>query len=86
MTQAAQAQAMAELTRRFLQGRNNLEFYFRESLVSEQPDAIDLVHIPTGLVCLYDDETHSVNLSTWYEEAARPAAGPAVAPCASMAA
>ncbi|NDH68367.1 MAG: hypothetical protein EBY22_10810 [Gammaproteobacteria bacterium] len=73
---------MAELTRRFLQGRNNLEFYFRESLVSEQPDAIDLVHIPTGLVCLYDDETRSVNLSTWYEEAA----GPAVAPCAPMAA
>jgi len=47
---------MAELTRRFLQGRNNLEFYFRESQVSEQPDAIDLVHIPTGLVCLFDDE------------------------------
>lgn len=71
---------MAELTRRFLQGRNNLEFYFRESLVSEQPDAIDLVHIPTGLVCLYDDETNSINLSTWYEEA-EPAA-----PCAPMAA
>lgn len=77
---------MAELTRRFLQGRNNLEFYFRESLVSEQPDAIDLVHIPTGLVCLFDDETNSVNLSTWYDEAAMPAEAAAVAPCAPMAA
>ena len=60
---------MAELTLRFLQGRHNLEFYFRESLVSEQPDAIDIVHIPTGFVCLYDDETNSIDLSTWYEEA-----------------
>jgi hypothetical protein len=62
---------MMELTVRFLQGRHNLEFYFRESLVSEQPDAIDLVHIPTGFVCLYDDETNSIDLSTWYEEYAR---------------
>jgi hypothetical protein len=61
---------MMELTLRFLQGRHNLEFYFRESLVSEQPDAIDLVHIPTGFVCLYDDETNSLDLSTWYEEQA----------------
>ena len=60
---------MAELTLRFLQGRNNFEFYFRESLVSEQPDAIDIVHIPTGFVCLYDDETNSIDMSTWYEEA-----------------
>ena len=60
---------MAELTLLFLQGRNNLEFYFRESLVSDQPDAIDIVHIPTGFVCLYDDETNSIDMSTWYEEA-----------------
>jgi len=75
---------MAELTLRFLQGRNNFEFYFRESLVSEQPDAIDLVHIPTGFVCLYDDETNSVNLSTWYEEAIVRSGESA--PCAPMAA
>jgi len=76
---------MAELTLRFLQGRNNFEFYFRESLVSDLRDAIDLVHIPTGFVCLYDDETNSVNLSTWYEEAVALSAEP-VAPCAPMAA
>jgi len=38
-------------------------------MVSEQPDAIDIVHIPTGFVCLYDDETNSIDMSTWYEEA-----------------
>ena len=43
--------------------------------MSEQPDAIDLVHIPTGFVCLYDDETNSIDLSTWYEEYARPSGG-----------
>ena len=52
---------------RFLSGNFDEEFYFQNSVLSERENAMDLIHIPTGFLCLFDDDAGMIDLGNWYE-------------------
>jgi len=56
-----------ELGWRFLSGLFDEEFGFQESISSSIEGALDIVHRPSGLICLFDDSVGSVNLAEWFE-------------------
>lgn len=56
-----------DLTSKFISGDFDHEFFLQFSCASENENAMDLVHIPSATICLFDDASDTIDLRHWYQ-------------------
>jgi hypothetical protein len=56
-----------DLTSRFISGDFDHEFFLQYSFTSDNENAMDLVHIPSATICLFDEASGTIDLRHWYQ-------------------
>lgn len=56
-----------DLTSRFISGNFDHEFFLQYPVTNENENAMDLVHFPSRMICLFDNATGMIDLRYWYE-------------------
>ncbi len=56
-----------DLASRFISGDFDHEFFLQYSCTSDNENAMDLVHIPSATICLFDEASGTIDLRHWYQ-------------------